>query len=951
MESLPIRAVPVPGRVPDGPALDEARRVYGRDEEIASIQAILGAPSALPRVVEIRGPAGAGKSTIWEAAISSAAQAGHVVLRSRPAESEANLSFAGLRDLIDAHFDDVAPDLPAPQAQALAVALLRRSAERPERPGTVEAAFLRALHVLADRQPVVVAVDDLQWLDRPTRRVLEFAARRLGGAPIAIIATVRTHLADDPGGPPDLGGAVHPGAIHAIELGPLSLGAIHALLRDRVPADLPRSTLRRIHEASRGNPLLAVEIARQLGQKTDVRAIEELPVPEDLRLLIEERLRAIPSRVRRALVLAAALTDPTRHLVRAAGGADLGPAETAGIVRLDGERVRFTHPLFASSVYAGASPDLRSRIHRRLAALAPTIEERARHAALAARGPDATVSADLERAAADAFDRGAADAAVELIARARELTPPAGSSDLHRRSMLLAEYSIRVGDTARAREVAAAAVTAAPAGTPLAEALFYRGRAEMFGADWQTAEDYFGRAASEPGASPAIRARIQLAFAQVRTMSWRSPRDGLERARSAARLAEESGRDDILCEALCLEAKHLVLLGEGDPEPLLRRAEALAPAMVGLWVAQRPLDFVGAIREWQDDLPAARLAWEEICRLSDEHGDENSREWTLWRLAHVEILAGAWPAALRHLEEGRAQSAQAGRHQNEAIYLGMLALLQAHLGDVPGTRDHAARAGGAGAALDPASISVMSLLAGRALGLLELSLGRPAEAVRHLGPVGEAMRASGIVEPGAMRFLADEIEALVELRRVPEAEALLEPLEAVARRLDRPSARAAAGRCRGLLLSDAGAHEAATSVLQAALEQHDRVSMPFERARTLHVLGRVARRAKARRLAREVLGEAERTFAELGASIWTERARLELRRVPGRAASDGGLTPTEARVAQLLAEGRSTAEAAAVMFVTPKTIETYATRIYAKLDVHSRAALAAKLARGPVVKL
>ena len=197
-----------------------------------------------------------------------------------------------------------------------------------------------------------------------------------------------------------------------------------------------------------------------------------------------------------------------------------------------------------------------------------------------------------------------------------------------------------------------------------------------------------------------------------------------------------------------------------------------------------------------------------------------------------------------------------------------------------------------------------------------------------------------------MRFVPDEIEALVALGRVEEAEALLSRLEERASRLDRPSALAAAGRARGLLETVRGRHEDGLAALESALVEHDRIRMPFERARTLLVLGSLERRAKHKRVARDSLHKALEAFEHLGARLWVERARTELASIGGRARSSGDLTPTERRVAELVAEGRATKEVASLLFVSPKTVEGHLSRIYAKLGVHSRTELAARIRSG-----
>jgi len=914
--------------------------IYGRDEELSALVAFLDAVPDLPGAVILEGEAGAGKTTLFEAGLAAARKDAYRVLQTRPVEAEARLSFAALRDLLVPVYDDLHDRLPAPQQQALAVALLRDNPGAvPERAGAVEAGFLTCLTELATTGPVLVAIDDAQWLDRPSRRVLEFAARRLGGSAAGFLVTGRTEA--DLHGPLGLDRALPASRLRTIHVGPLSLGALHVLLLDRLGEPFPRRVLRRIHAASRGNPFFALELARLLRRRgRGLEPGEELPVPDDMRELVRRRLRALPGRTKEALLVAAASSEPTVGLVEAAVGGDLGSAIEARIVAIDGDRIRFVHPLFASGIYSDTAPIRRREVHRRLSTLVTDLEEQARHLALSSDGPDEAVATVLDRTAQSAFDRGAIEAAVELAARASEATSQGNVDGLHQRRIAEAEYCLRAADSARAHGIVEAALAVARPGNPRAEARFYRARLHMFGVDWRLAGTVLRESIGE-AEDPVLRARIELALAQLLSITREDVREAVVRARATASLAARIGRDDILGEALGIQAKHEMLLGEGVTEGLMERALALQPALRHLWVSQWPIDYLAAIREWSDDLAGARAGFEEVCRLALERGDEASREWTLWRLAHVECLSGAWTEALRHLDDGYAMAVEGGRNENQAIYLAIRALVEAHLGRVAEAREAGRRALALAAVGDAAVVRREAL---RALGFLELSLGRPGEAHRYLGPLSVDARAAGIGEPAAMRFLADEIEALIELGQFPEAEERLAWLEERARRLDRPSALAGAGRCRGLLLAAHGETEGALGALRRALTAHERIQMPFERARTLLTLGRVARRAKSKRVAREALDEALALFEELGASIWVATAKAELARIAGRPPSGGRLTATEWRVAELLADGRSGKEVAAALFVTPKTVDTYASRIYAKLGVHSRAALARQLA-------
>jgi DNA-binding CsgD family transcriptional regulator len=231
-------------------------------------------------------------------------------------------------------------------------------------------------------------------------------------------------------------------------------------------------------------------------------------------------------------------------------------------------------------------------------------------------------------------------------------------------------------------------------------------------------------------------------------------------------------------------------------------------------------------------------------------------------------------------------------------------------------------------------------------GFIDLSLDDPAEAYGFLGPAAELAGAAGCVDPGVLRFRPDQIEALVRLGRVEEAHAVLEEFHERARSLDRLSALAAAGRCRGLVLAACGDLDGAVASLEVAVAQHARVPMPFDRARTLLVLGATLRRAKRKTAPRRSLAEALADFERLGTRLWADKARAELARVGGRPPAGLGLTPSERRLAELVAAGRSNREIAAALFVTPKTVETGLSRLYGKLGVHSRTELTHRLFGG-----
>jgi DNA-binding CsgD family transcriptional regulator len=360
----------------------------------------------------------------------------------------------------------------------------------------------------------------------------------------------------------------------------------------------------------------------------------------------------------------------------------------------------------------------------------------------------------------------------------------------------------------------------------------------------------------------------------------------------------------------------------------------------------QPLFQVAVVWLWWDELERAKQSFEWLIGRSREMGDEGSLPYVLVLAAQVECVRGDLALAAQHADEGYEITEQAGQATLGAYLLALRALAHAEAGEADLARERAARA------LDLAdrtSGRPAEHFALAALGLIELSVGRPREAAAALGPLVEFLRRERIREPGTARVAPDQVEALIALGELDAAAELLDWFAANAASLRRPSALAAAARCRGLLLAERGDVDGALDDLGRAVELSQPVPIPLERGRALLAHGAVHRRARHKRAARESLESARTTFEEIGASAWAERALAELARVGGRSASAGELTPTEGRVAELVAEGLQTKQVAAALFVSPKTVEGHLTNIYAKLGVHSRTELARQIGQRRVV--
>ena len=918
------------------------KAIVGRQPELAQIADFLGLVPGGARGLVIEGEPGIGKSTLWSSAVDDAAELAWRILATRPTAVEATYAFAGVGDLLEGIGESVFDRLPPPQRRALHVALLREDAgHEPADRRTVAVALLATLRLLAADGPVLLAVDDVQWLDASSSEALGFAIRRLRAEPVGVVLARRI----DPITALPLGLDRWPGAdrVARMRVGPLGPAALRELLRTGRDAAIPRPALRRVHASSGGNPLLAIELARALQAPTGpLDRWMDMPSSSDLTELLERRLAALPGPAQDAAAVAAALAHPGVGLVSALCGPDthawLDPAVDAKVFELQDGRILFTHPLLAAAAQSRTSPTRRREIHRTLAELVEDSEERARHLSLAADGPDERVALALEDAASRAYARGAPEAATELAARARALTPPDGPDDGRRRTLAEAEYATISGDAGRAVALLAPLLDSCPPGRPRAEALAELASALVRGAlDWRGAPDVMRRALTEVGDDDRLRARIEFGLAGTLDLLGEDIPDAVAHARAAVDAAERLADPEILAEALGILAKTEQRRSGQMPTKLIERALELERGLPGDRWDLRPRDYFAGMLSWTDDLEGALAIWESERQVAADHGYQVALGWVLARMIVVEVLTGAWDHALALADEGDEIAVDAAQPANRAAILAGRALAEAHLGDEIAARGHAAEA--IALAQPPGALPAVRT-AEWALGRLELSLAHPSEAHAHLGPLVDDARAAGVGEPGDLRFVTDDIEALIGLGRFAEADALLGwfgPLAATAGRI---AAAAATGRARGTLHTSRGQLDAAISILEESLARNEAVAQPFELARTTLALGTAQRHALRKAAARRSLDAALRGFERLGATLWAKRARQELASIGGHAAAGDQLTPTERRVADLVAQGRTNREVAALLFLTDRTIEGHLTRIYSKLGVRSRSELA-----------
>jgi DNA-binding CsgD family transcriptional regulator len=926
--------------------------LIGRQEEFSLLVRFLASVAAGPRALLVEGEAGIGKTALWQAGLAQARARGQRTLACRPAGAEVQLSFAALGDLLAGALGEALPALPGPQRRALEAALLlaEPGGEPPDQ-RAIGLAVLNVLRTLSLGGPLLVAIDDAQWLDQPSAAVLAFALRRLAAEPVGVLATVR--LAG--GGPPVVAlESLLP--VERLCLGPLTLAAVHELLRTRLGMRPSRPTLVRLHQAAGGNPFFALELGRALlEQGREPAPGESLPVPAGLRALVGARLARLPAPARESLLAVAALTRPTVALATAAGRgerawADLERAARAGVIVREGERIRFAHPLFASTLYAEASPSQRRRLHRRLAGLVTDREERARHLALAAAGPDIAVAAALDEAATHAHLRGAPDAAAALCEQACALTPADRPGERRRRSTDAAGYHLLAGNTSRARALLEQAVTSVAPGPERARLLQRLGQVHYHEDSWATAEELLTRALAKAGDDPLLRCEIQQGLAFARHVRGDIPA-AAGRARTALELAERAADPRLLSESLVLVSLYEFFLGGGIRRDLMERAAALEEPAAAVRPARsaRPVPLLSrglvwaAMLKWADQFQAARAGFEEVHRRMLERGDEGSLAFLLSNMSELECWAGNWDLAARYAAEGERLAALTEQGTMVSANLYAKALVEAHRGLADSARAAAEEALAQARATGNATVTLMSL---SALGFLELSLGNPAAAHARLGPITQGLTAVGLGEPGVLRFVPDEAEALVELGQLEQATALVEAFEERGRALDRAWALATGARSRALLLAAGGDLAGAHAALERALQAHERLPQPFERGRTLLALGTVQRRRQQKRAARQTLQQALCIFDQLGARLWADKTRGEVRRIGGRAASGAELSETEERIVALVCAGRTNEQVARALSLSAKTVAWNLSKVYRKLGVRSRTELAARAAAG-----
>lgn len=927
--------------------------IVGRAHEVAVLDGFLADAHAQPSAVLIEGEPGIGKTTLLDALIARADERDHAVLVCRPSRSEMDLSYVGLVGLLGQVPEHDINALPDPQARVLRMVLRREEPDAAFDRLSLGVALVAAVRALASIRTVLIAIDDVQFLDHPTARTLAFALRRLAGAGVRV-ALVRSGGGLDQANtdePVDwrteLTRAMPGGRFSTVRIGPIGPSELSRILRrvlGWVPA-WPRLT--RIAELAAGNPLYALELAR-------AGADPDGSLPSSVVDLARSRIARLPDHVREVVELAAVPRTPNSELLRRLGPAlDLGDALAAavraGIMIVDGDRVRLAHPILARAAYESIAPQRRRALHHAVAILSDDLEERARHLAASADGPDSHVAVILEAAAEQAVRRGAPDAAADLLRLACRLTPSIETESLALRRIAFGRLLHGAGDAPAAIAELESLVATLPPGLLRARALYHLMYVTRLSGSLGRAVDHGVRAAEEAAGDPSFQAEVYELLSRISD-------DDIARKLDAARRGLEAidqltAPDPYVVfhvRAALVEAEFYAGLGLH-----LERIEGLNPGpgrrFPPVRTAERGEDLIGRLLTYDGRIDAGL----DILRGMYDRAAVEGRSVLpaiLGWMAEGQIMAGRFEAAAALTQEAIERSEETGGAAGTPWELGFHGVALAMLGRL----DEAETVAGqvvARAAADPA-VGFDAAPAHLALGIAAAARGRFDDATTHLRRLDRMKCDAGIREPRLCAHAGDLIEALLGAGLVSEAEEALARLETEAETSAGRWSLAIAARCRALALAGAGRLDEALAAAEKALSLMDDLPMPFERARTVLVIGQIRRRRKEKRPAHDCFVQALRTFEELGTPVWADRARSELARIPQRRPAEPDpavLSPTEENIAELAAAGLTNREIADRIFLSPKTVEVNLTRVYRKLGVRSRAELASRLAKRGVI--
>ena len=912
--------------------------LLGRERELFAIdQALAAARLGNSARLVIRGEPGIGKTALLQYAIQ---QAGSMrVLTARGVEFEADVPFAGLSELLQPTLDRL-DRLPPFHADALRSSLGLGPRTEPDRL-IIGAAVLGLISAYADEGPLLLTVDDAQWLDRASTEAIGFAARRLVADPVAVIIAVRE-------------GEESPllaAGLPELRLAGLDRESGAELLSRSGAGTVSADIAARLVEATGGNPLALLELGPE-AHRVHAAPDDNLPVATSVERAYLRRAAGLSQTARQVLLLLATSgTMSVGQVHRAAASMSLGPdaveeAEgAAALVAQRAGRIEFVHPLARASIYHSASPAERRAAHRALAGVMTGTDDadrRAWHLAGAAAEWDVEAADALEAAARRARESSGYAAAARAWAESARLTEDEG---------LRAERMFRAGDNAwlggRAEDAEESLRLARKlAGDDLMIEIDTLGGhiAMRRGA---VLEGYRTLVAAAEAIEPhdRLKAIRILADAAISTFGAGNPNDMLAAAQRAIELLRPGDPPDAGIFAHVAYGALAILAGRGDDGPRhLHESVPLFQQLPDDTTDPLVVMCAGVTGLFLREAEAGRDLLDRALVQARDRAPTAALPVVLFFLGRDAFATNRWPLA-------RAMYEDAMRVARETTQLTWLAGPVAGLGwldALEGRADDCRTDAAEGLQLaETLGMGLYKAWAMIALGMLELGLGHPDEALRHLSECEAFLQEISINDPD-LSPAPDVVEALVRLGRDSEARQVAARYEAAAAAKRQPFALARAARAQALVADD----QHFTELFAVSLRHHDSTPDTFERARTELYFGERLRRTRKRVEARKHLRTALKAFDELGAAPWGERAMSELQ-ASGETARVRDeryrqqLTPQELQVALTLAEGTTTREAAARLYLSPKTVEYHLRHVYDKLEIRSREELRAALTAHP----
>jgi DNA-binding CsgD family transcriptional regulator len=906
--------------------------IFGRRDEQAAIErAITDARLGSSRVLVVRGEPGIGKTSLLESAAETARAEGMDVLAARGVESEAEVPFGGLLELVRPALETL-ERIPPAQAGALRSALALGPTVEGDR-FVIGAALLNLLSAHSEQAPLLVVVDDAQWLDDSSLTAILFAARRLLVDPVAVIFAART------GEAPGLEAARLP----ELELEGVDAEAAADIVATHSPAPPAAGALEWLTRATGGNPLALVELA-STGAPLESAALDgPLEVQTSVESAFGRRIAELPTATQRALAVAAA-EDSGRLSAIAPAAEELGldlsnlePAEREGLASIAYGVLAWRHPLVRSAAYRAVSPDERRTIHAALARALPEAEldARAWHRAAAALGPDEDVAAALEQAGQRARARSAYAVAATAGERAAGLTPD--DEPRTRRLLGAAEAAWLGGQADRALASVEHALALAPEPRLRAEIEHLRGQAVIRAGGVMAGHDVLVDAAEAVADLDPGKAAVMLAEATDACVYAGRPEAMMAPARRAYELLSPTASDSERFFASLALGTALIYGGKGDEGArLLREAVAILAASDALSSDPRSLSAAALAPLWLRQAEAGESLIDRAIEAARSDGALGALPFALMLAARDAATSDRWAVGRSLYEEAIGLARETDQAMPLCGALAGLASIHARRGDAEACE---AAAGEALELSERHGLGLFRVWALDALAELELGLGRLDRATERLHEKAQTLADRGLTDPDL-----SAAPELVEAAARGGGSVDLDGFVRAAEGKGQPWALARLERCRGLLASSDGfeAHFA------EALRLHEAARDRFEEARTQLCFGECLRRSGQRVRAREHLRAALDAFDELGAPPWAERARTELLATGERArrrdpSTLDELTPQELQIGMFLAEGHTTREAAAKLFLSPKTVEYHLRNVYRKLAIHSREELAKEL--------